>query len=469
MRHYCTALLGIGVIGLGLAAGCSSEDDGDDGDDPTIIGVGTGGATTPVPTSGTGVGGTTQTTGAGTAATGAAYPPASGGAPVTPGAGGSTTVAQGGSGNTGTGLTGTGASVGECSVIKGLGADADECGAQAVEAQFYPVNILLVMDKSGSMANVPPGYPASKWDALKTALQAALTGVQDRVSFGLQVFPTTATDEPIAYDCGARCCEMPAHAAMNVPIQPGPAGVPAILDALQSSGPAGATPTARALQRAYDYFSVTPIRDERYVLLATDGGPNCNPVLSCELEQCTVNIDGAEGCSLDSEFSCCYNKPDGCLDADSTIAQIEALQSIGVRTIVVGIPGSELYAANLNDFAVAGQAENPNPPPEYYEVSAAGGVEELTATFVEITISLGRSCEILIPPDRQIDDLNKVNVALNCQVLPKDAADGSGWVYVFDANGIVTSIQILGPACDMIQDEGVERIDTVFDCNTILR
>ena len=74
-----------------------------------------------------------------------------------------------------------------------------------------------------------------------------------------------------------------------------------------------------------------------------------------------------------------------------------------------------------------------------------------------------RSCEILIPPDGPIaDDLNKVNVAIDCEVLPKEAADGSGWEYVFDTNANVSSIQIFGPACDRIQDEGVTRIDTVF-------
>jgi hypothetical protein len=100
-------------------------------------------------------------------------------------------------------------------------------------------------------------------------------------------------------------------------------------------------------------------------------------------------------------------------------------------------------------------------------VVAAGGVNALTATFTEITRSLVNSCEIVIPPEQQIDDLNQVNVAINCEVLPKERADGSGWDYVFDG-GVVTAIQITGPACDFIQEQGAERIDTVFGCNTVL-
>ena len=320
--------------------------------------------------------------------------------------------------------------------------------------------------------NVPGGYPTSKWEALKTALGQSLTNqdVQARINFGLEFFPTTATvGTPVPFDCGARCCEMPGDANMNVPIQPGAQSVPQILDSLNLNGPAGGTPTARALQRAFDYFSMNAIGGERYVLLATDGGPNCNPTLSCEKEECTINIDMAEGCSPDSEFSCCYGKPEGCLDAAVTLAQIQQLAGAGIKTIVVGIPGSESYARNLDDFAAAGMAENPNPPPEYYEVSAEGGVAALTATFADITISLVKSCEIAIPEGQVIDDLNKVNVAINCEVLPKEGSpDGSGWNYVFDANKNVTSIQITGPACDRIQNEGVSRIDSVFGCTTIL-
>ena len=71
---------------------------------------------------------------------------------------------------------------------------------------------------------------------------------------------------------------------MNVDVATGADTVSAILNSLASSLPAGGTPTSVALMRAYDFFTAGAgayIAGDRYVLLATDGGPNCNPSTAC--------------------------------------------------------------------------------------------------------------------------------------------------------------------------------------------
>jgi hypothetical protein len=53
-----------------------------------------------------------------------------------------------------------------------------------------------------------------------------------------------------------------------------------------------------------------------------------------------------------------------------------------VPTFVIGIPGTERYADYLNAFATAGGVPNPSTLPDYYAVSAEGGVDGLTRITV---------------------------------------------------------------------------------------
>src|SRR6185369_9103602 len=89
-------------------------------------------------------------------------------------------------------------------------------------------------------------------------------------------------------------CEMPTGAAVVVPVQAGTKAAPLILAALDANPPEGGTPTAAALARALAYYTTgagKTLKGEKYVLLATDGGPNCNADLTCAAATCTVNLD----------------------------------------------------------------------------------------------------------------------------------------------------------------------------------
>jgi hypothetical protein len=361
-----------------------------------------------------------------------------------------------------------------CENIEGIDA---ACEFVAQEAQQLLVNMLLVVDKSGSMAETPPSYATSKWEAMKQALSAALTEVQNAMSFGLEFFPTTATPgNPIPAECAGppdRCCEMPGDLTMNVDVGPGTTTVPLIINALSTEYPTGGTPTATALQRAYAYFTAGPgaaLEGGKYVLLATDGGPNCNSGLSCTIETCTLNLDNAPGCpSLEvnpSAISCCGNRPEGCLDDAQAAAAIGQLASIGVGTIVVGIPGAEIYREVLNSMAVQSSFQRENSDIPYYLVSAEGGVAELTQTFTDITTELVTDCEVPLDVDQANYNPNEVNVAVDCVVIPRGEAGDEGDRWFFDNPDNPTSIIIDGDICDTIQTQGVGRIDVVLGCPT---
>jgi hypothetical protein len=345
---------------------------------------------------------------------------------------------------------------GGCTELVGLG----ECGVTSVEAEYRTANILLVIDKSGSMTDQPDGFDTDKWVALKTALDQALNNVPGEINFGLVLYPFSATHQIPLDGCKNDCCEVPTDAAaVNVPIQPSATSTPLILDALNNTEPGGGTPTAAALQSALDYFTTgdgAMLTGDRYVLLATDGGPNCNMANSCDGTRCTPNLDGQ--CSIDN---CCSSAGEFCLDDQSVVDRITELSALGIPTFVVGIPGTEQYATYLDDFAVAGGVTNPNQPPQYYAVSAQGGVQALTQTFTDITTHLVRSCDIALteePPD-----LKLVNVAVDCEAVPFE--DGAGWE--LSPADHPTSLILKGDTCSWIETMGASRVDVVYGCPTL--
>jgi hypothetical protein len=360
---------------------------------------------------------------------------------------GGTGAAQGGEG-------GEGADA--CETLAGLG----ECGLTRVEATLSPVNVLLVVDKSGSMTDQPEGFSLDKWSALKEALDAALSGAPASVRFGLLAYPH-AEASSIPLDCdGEICCAVPeGGGAIHVPV--GPRKEQAIGSALAGTSPGGGTPTAAALARALDYFTLGEGRElegDRYVLLATDGGPNCNGGLACDASSCTPNLDGAAQCA---GVNCCEGAGEFCLDDGAVVAAIDELRAAGILTFVVGIPGTENYARSLDAFARAGGVPRLGAEHEYFAVSAASGVSGLTDVLKGITTELLRSCEIALadPPAQP----SLVNVAIDCAVLPKEGE--SGWD--FDDSTAPKSLIIHGPACDELKAHGARRIDVVYGCTTI--
>jgi hypothetical protein len=372
-------------------------------------------------------------------------------------------VGEGGAAGEGTAAGGAasgpvGPSVGDCDF-----SELVDCGVTSVQASYSAANVLLVIDKSGSMDDQPEGFSVSKWDALKTALEEALEEVAEEMSFGLILYPFDELEEIPLNDC-VNCCEVPdAAAAIRVEIGPGTEVASQVVEALNEVGPGGGTPTAKALEAALEYFEVGGGKDlegDRYVLLATDGGPNCNLDLTCDADTCTSNLDGQ--CP---SGNCCDGEAAACLDDAAVVAQIEALAELGVPTFVIGIPGTEQYAEYLDTFATAGTVPNPDGP-AYYAVSAEGGAEALTQTFIDITTHLVRSCEVeleTLPPDRM-----RVNVAVDCEFVPEDEGDGAGWSLHEAENPDEPNLLVLsGEICAQVENEGARRVDVIFGCNPV--
>jgi hypothetical protein len=323
------------------------------------------------------------------------------------------------------------------------------CDESNFEADPIPVSILLVIDKSGSM-DADLG-DSTRWGAMKDAVNAAVEGSQESISYGLLLYPDDSS------------CGVPG--GPNVAVEAGTDAAGDISTELDGATPSGATPTAAALEAAFDYFDSgagADLEGEKYVLLATDGGPNCHAGGgACDIDACTLNIEEAFNSgtypACDSDFNCCGGDESQCLDDADTLAAVTKLQDAGVKTIVVGIPGTEAYADLLDDLAVAGGSPNPNDPPNYYAVEE-GDATGLQEVLESITMGLIKDCEFQLheePPDRDL-----LNVEVDDVRLLRDDPDG----WELDTSTDPPTVVLLGEACEIVKTVGAEKVEVLFGC-----
>lgn len=382
-----------------------------------------------------------------------------------PGSGGSSPGSGGSSGSSGSGGNAGSAAAGggiiDPTPEGGAGGEAN-CGETSLEAAPTQANILLLIDKSSSM-NAEGGFSVSKWQTLGGALESALAAAQDKVSFGLDFFPFSDDHEAAPAQC-----ETPTTSGPLVPIAAGSESVPTIVDALNDYDPAGGTPTAAALARALDYFQNgegSELSGANYVLLATDGGPNCNADITCETASCTLNM---EGMSCGPDENCCDAAldPDGpksCLDDDATVEAVQALAEAGVKTFVVGIPGTEFYEDTLDRVAVAGRAANPDAPPSYFKVTADGDADGLADVLTSITTGVITTCRLTLtstPPDPDYEGL--LNVVIDGDKIAQAGDDG----WEIDPSTTPPTVVLKGATCERMETEGAQSVAITYGCPT---
>lgn len=215
-------------------------------------------------------------------------------------------------------------------------------------------NLMLVVDKSGSMnAPTDPTDPdcsaacqngtqlcgagcPTRWTELQGAMGAFLTDSGQIARMGMMTYPTnrqcSAPTDPrielVASDAGgdlqARADEI--RTILNS-IEMAQTGSPQSGD---DSHTGGGTPTGNTLAALKRYSALADEGRDNFVLLLTDGLPNCNANNPVDgVSNPTACFCQATSCT--GEFS-----REGCLDATGTIQQVTELFELNVRTIVVG-------------------------------------------------------------------------------------------------------------------------------------
>lgn len=333
----------------------------------------------------------------------------------------------------------------------------DFCGETFLHEVVDPPNLYFLVDRSGSMEATMEGGRRTKYDTARKVLGTLLQVIGHRVRYGATVFPAE-TDE-----CGPGFDVFPPTVG-NLPSCTGELDT-VLIDFLNMFGafaPGGSTPTSAALTELTP--TLEALEGDTYLVLVTDGAPNCNLDARCDADECSLNIESARvgGRSCSPDYNCCDedlvgpNGPGYCVDSDASVRALGRLLDHGIPTFVVGMPGAEPYAAVLSRLAEAGGRPREGDV-AYYAVQDEA---ELQAALYDIGAGVAVRCSIDLesPPD----DPNKVNVYFDGEVVPADPEDGWSW------NG-TARIEVNGEACDRLESGDVIDARAVFGCDTVVR
>lgn len=327
-------------------------------------------------------------------------------------------------------LLGCGARTGLPVPDGGFDGGIDACVEDSVSLSLTPAEVLFVLDRSNSMFSDVQGLPTmrredTRWVLLGEALDSALRG-EPLVVPGAAFFPASLRDgEEINAETACRSPEF-----VQVPFSRN--ALDEINEVFESSEPFGGTPTTAVLQTAWEHLQSNPNpQAPRFIVLATDGGPNCNladPELPC---RCSGNPETCENSAFGTA---------NCLDDNHTIEVLEEIVGSGVPVYVIGFgdPQRPDLTAIMNAMAVAGGRPQAGRT-QFFDVQRAADLE---TAFAEITGEVSR-CNLGIPGDLNIA---RLSLSINGAPLQRDRdwrLDGA------------RSVRLLGQACRTASVEGV--------------
>ncbi|MHB8877832.1 MAG: adventurous gliding motility lipoprotein CglB [Myxococcaceae bacterium] len=344
-------------------------------------------------------------------------------------------------------------------------------------------NMMILLDKSGSMnfaadSTVPgcetckdsmcgAGCPRTRMADLRAAMNGFLTGTGATVArVGLLPYPN-GTNSATACTAGSVGSVATNGVELNAPSDSDAdlrAAAAAVNTKIAGTVPFGGTPTAGSLAALAGYEPLKAKERSNFILLLTDGAPNCNPISPPPPEvspaTCRCTAPALQG-------NCTSAGLNQCLDKSAVVTAVTDLRvNSGIKTIVVGF-GTDTSAGDaaevLTAAALAGGMERTCPdgtdaecdsksPPApgscntalkkclvpYYK--AADGAA-LTAALVKIgtLVGVGNVCEYTLDATPSNDKFLTVIV----DGVSLSASDTT-WRY---ASGKVT---FLGAFCDKL-------------------
>jgi hypothetical protein len=315
--------------------------------------------------------------------------------------------------------------------------EAKNCGEASFEIARSIPDMLIVLDRSNSM-----GSPYSTlWDSVRTVIYDVTGAMDTQIWFGLSVFPSSVG----AQVCSGLNNQCAAPTDPVVQVAAGTSG--AIKTALTPMQVCGGTPTAQTLTAARQYLQTTmPANNHaKYILLATDGGPNCNSSLN------------GMTCTCTGSGSCVINNTN-CLDDVATYKVLDDLCTAGIKTYMVGLGADQVLSGVLNNMAQHGCTTKPYAPTDPASIKTAFG--EITAGIA--TCSFDMDCS-------KIPDPGLVNFYFDGKVVPLNTGHQSGWDWTnrCKANTPGTgTIEFFGADCDSIKNSKVVKVTATFGCAT---
>jgi hypothetical protein len=330
-----------------------------------------------------------------------------------------------------------------------LGPNGGVCACVDQPLVFDAPNLYFVLDRSGSMNE------DQKWPSVITTMGNLAVDLGPRANIGAAVFPDPTSSDT----CGPGLEIFPTTPGDPTPGQVGPTST-RLLEILGAIDASGGTPTAVTLTALAGHIQA--LGGKTFVILATDGGPNCDATLMCGADQCQPNLEDDVDCAPGGP-SCCTPDTGGnesCLDSAATIAAVGALAASGIPVYVVGVPGPGPYEEPgqiLDQLATAGGTARASEP-LFYQATTTDQ-SELQAIFDQVAAQATASCTLTlnnVPPDP-----TEVNVFLDEQPLPQSGANG----WSLDGQ----TVTILGESCTEVLNGTVLDVRVVAGCPTVTR
>jgi len=302
----------------------------------------------------------------------------------------------------------------------------------------------MLVDTSGSMDQDAPNARGSKWTVTRRALLAAIDGMPDETSVGVVFYPNVPNDNDPCYE---------EQTAVGLDRLGANGQRRQIQQAFGRQNPEGGTPTHDAYRYAVTQMEAAP-GSNPFVVLITDGIPTY-----------------ALGCQG-------TGRQEDAVDSAPLIAEAAAALGRGIRTFVIGSPGSEGARESLSRMAEAGGTARANCSHTgsnycHFDMTTEPDLANGLSNALGIISGVALSCNYGVPPAPlgEVLDPAKVNVLftppggieeLIAQSPGQSCSDG--WQYSADQ----TQIRLCGSTCDRVRTSDGS-LTLQFGCATELR
>lgn len=315
------------------------------------------------------------------------------------------------------------------------------CGLVPFDVSRKPADLLLVLDRSGSMSEHEVtglnGAKVTRAQAAKDAVDAIIAQTQSGIAWGLKMFP----EGDSAY-CVVSADKIDVALALN--------NHTAIANLVNADAFDGdGTPTAAAVSAARGYLE-TKVHDDnpKYLILATDGEPSDD-----DKNQCTGQ----------------WADPDVKTAAVNAVA---AAAGEGIKTFVIGVNTSATAHVTLNRLVQAGLTADPpiaagedmssgKATRHYYAANDSQGLLDalgkIAGQVSDCTFPLGKAPPV---PDNVVVKVTDASGQL--VRVPADPGQTDGWAY---AGADQRAITVHGSWCQMVKAAtGNNRVSIIFGC-----
>jgi hypothetical protein len=330
--------------------------------------------------------------------------------------------------------------------VGGRGFEGATCAGQTVGAESLPAVLELLVDTSGSMDEDAPGTRGSKWTVTRGALLDAVAVMPPETSVGVTFYPNVPNDND-------PCFDRQSAVAIDVLGLTASRQRQAVAAAFQRQAPQGGTPTHDAYRYAISQ-ALESMGGSRYIVLITDGVP-------------TYSV-GCVG----------TGRQQNAVDSTPLIAEASAALTQGIRTFVIGSPGSEDARGSLSRMAEAGGTSvagcsHAGPTFCHFDMTREQDLAAGLGAALDAISSQALSCEYELPlaPAGEALDPTKINVLFTPQSGEQeligqnlDPSCAEGWRFSENSS----KVQLCGGTCDRVKStDGAVVLE--FGCVTQLR